>query len=615
VPGLNKGLPTRVSVTPSRTTAVNQSNNGTVLGAALLADTVVVHYKDGRSVWWGQRSYRYDVSAVRAVERGAGFEVLLMKDGTLQVIGSDLDPALAVPSEVGLVAQILVSNTSIYARTVTGEVFVWEPASRADAINLETMSTYAADLQSRGTFFVVRHIDGSMSAWNQVSSDTDELDIRSLRNVVDFRLDHTGIFYILESGELRYRWFATDTQTIREDVVSLTHPLRGFVSGVCSRSDEPTVFVRTDRGAVVRVRKEVSGFRLSRLDVEYATNEPVYCTDDLIFGFDSKGRVNAATLRTTGAHYSNQDLPVSFPDSLSGTLKLMVGHLGFYGSKPVGIVQFSDGSIRQFMHGSESAAIPYEVSKVHSLVRGQGYVGVVTPSGDALLWGDTSLRTIRKAIPLWAGDFIDINLDSSCAVGVHPDGSVIAWGEPDSCGGMSSAYPLTEIPDQIRNVRKIVSVGDFEPSAIVLRDDGTVWSWGGSAVEQLLPGTVAVTDTASSYGRTVFLHTDGSVTVTNNRTPQYVPPQVRDARLIAVNGSQVPGNYAYAALRTDGTLVVWNNSYAEEFTGFEQAIDIDLYADSVYVLLEDGKIAHWGSKYEIPTEVGTFIGVISEVEL
>jgi hypothetical protein len=573
----------------------------------VLPETIVVQYSDGRAVWWGQRVNDIPGESVLDYSSTSTFRVYALVDGTVRVLGDAPDSVRALPDGLHNVVQVAASDTYVVSRTSDGRVIGWGEATQSDVALYPTDVTDAVDIQTRNGLTLIRHRNGTLSIWGDTQNIYGKLQIESLRDLRDAVLLHNGLEFVTTKGILQRRSFDREKNIVVDFTVPMTVPVRELIRGNCDSFAAETM-VRTERGEIVSVAMVPVNLTAHHYEFEAVVNEPVVCADDVLIGFRQDGTVQLGTMMAPSEYYKYNRLPIRFPTSIPGAAEILIGKLSMYGALPVGLVRMNDKSLRQFSHGKETHAFPYEVNQVKSLVYGNSYVGIVSENGDALLWGDPAFRGEFKEIPPWAGDFIDINFDSYCGVGAHPDGSVIVWGHPDVCGNQNTQFPLTDVPPEIYGIRKIVSVTDDGQRATVLRADGNVVSWGGSQGFAIEPGLVDIIDVVSRDDKAMFLHQNKTVSVRWNMQPQFVPQQVYDVRLMAVGERN-------AVVRGDGVMVVWDERYAEEYPGFTDAIDIEILHKSMYVLKADGTLMHWGSIHEVPPDVGEYHGILKQVEL
>lgn len=117
-------------------------------------------------------------------------------------------------------------------------------------------------------------------------------------------------------------------------------------------------------------------------------------------------------------------------------------------------------------------------------------------------------------------------IGSSFSIGIKEDGTVWSWGG-DNNGVLARTvknYEDARLPSQVQGINDAVSVVAYD-QVLVLKKDGTVWSWGGNDYRQLgydtekrysdiprqIPELTDVVDIASSIGTSFVVKRDGTV--------------------------------------------------------------------------------------------------------
>ncbi|MDO7906587.1 stalk domain-containing protein [Paenibacillus sp. JX-17] len=160
---------------------------------------------------------------------------------------------------------------------------------------------------------------------------------------------------------------------------------------------------------------------------------------------------------------------------------------------------------------------------------------------------------------------------------VDKDGHVWTWGsnaEGQFGTGRATVYAASISPYRIKGLEQVKQVA-VSTGSLALRQDGSVWTWGGP-----LPGNQAN-------------HTEGS-----SRKPVQVKG-VRDVVQVEA------GYYAYYALQKDGTVWAWQNDSARlenttlsdtprQIQGLDQVTSIaDLGAEGMLALKKDGTVSEY----------------------
>lgn len=169
--------------------------------------------------------------------------------------------------------------------------------------------------------------------------------------------------------------------------------------------------------------------------------------------------------------------------------------------------------------------------------------------GSVAIWGSYSVSTI----PIWPGpglsNVIAVAGGSGFSLALRADGTVYGWGSGTS----------TNVPAGLNNVVSI-SAGS---QAMAVRADGTVAAWG-----------------VGASGQTT------------------IPPGLSNVIMVAA------GDTHSAALRRDGTVVVWGGSTAQKQTnlpaGLMQVVAIRAGGSQTLALRENGDVVGWGGSTPFP---------------
>ncbi len=117
-------------------------------------------------------------------------------------------------------------------------------------------------------------------------------------------------------------------------------------------------------------------------------------------------------------------------------------------------------------------------------------------------------------------------IGGSCSIGIKDDGTVWSWGHDfHGCLGRKiERYDQGYIPAQVQGIKDAVSVVAYD-QVLVLKKDGTVWSWGENDYRELgydtekrysdiprqIPGLNDVIDISVSSGTSYVVKKDGTV--------------------------------------------------------------------------------------------------------
>jgi sugar lactone lactonase YvrE len=155
------------------------------------------------------------------------------------------------------------------------------------------------------------------------------------------------------------------------------------------------------------------------------------------------------------------------------------------------------------------------------------------------------------------------------------DGTVEAWG-----------LGATNLPVDLTNVVQIAA-GDFD--LLALKNDGSVVSWKSTNVPPALANVVAIASgNASGNGIDLALKNDGSITAWWITPNPGEPDPILPSGLTNVTG--IAAGYGLAALKGDGTAVLWGNIYYDPLAGLSNIVAV---SPAGVALLATGGVVTW----------------------
>ena len=222
-----------------------------------------------------------------------------------------------------------------------------------------------------------------------------------------------------------------------------------------------------------------------------------------------------------------------------------------------------------------------------------------------------NMLSVPKAMK---GKVADISPGTTYGVGVDTDGKVYTWGYTK----ITDTIDLKKIPDEVRNA-KIVNVAAGYDHIVALDENGAIYVWGNTRLNQdMLPNDLAM---AKAYGKNLNIK---QIEASN----QFSAAVTEDGQLYLWGNGNVAdikvmkeyqGNIekvalttrAYVALTKDGAVV---------YSGFEKdnalvripeslssgVVDIAASSNAVAAVKEDGTVVVWGNATNNEAKVPEF---------
>ena len=227
--------------------------------------------------------------------------------------------------------------------------------------------------------------------------------------------------------------------------------------------------------------------------------------------------------------------------------------------------------------------------------------------GFVVFWGHGPLGAGLPMPPDITGGVTDIAAAPGHALALKTDGTVVAWGSPNT-------YGEATVPAGLRNVTAVAAGYNY---SLALDRAGTVTAWGDNSEGQLdVPvGLRNVMAIAAGGGRSVALRTDGTV-VQWGRTTDGFPMPTGLVNIIAI----AAGDSHALALRSDGTVVAWgNNPHAppgdssgplDVPPGLTDIVAIAGGSNHSLALKRDGHVFAWGNNTFGQTDVPAGLGSV-----
>ncbi len=311
------------------------------------------------------------------------------------------------------------------------------------------------------------------------------------------------------------------------------------------------------------------------------------------------------------------------------------------------------------------------ITDVKSVAAGYGHMVFVKNDGTVWACGRNSLgelgigdtNSINAAERVFGlSDVIDVAAGEDFSLVLHKDGTVWAWGNNyfGQIGDGSLGDVLRNIyiqtPTKVLNLDSVTDIAAGSYHSIALKNDGTVWMWGGFAeinnseppeakgIPTKVEGLTDVVAIASGYHHIVALKSDGSVwAMGNNHIGQLGIGSFEDKwEPVKVEGlNDIVGIFAGEdntfAIKSDGTVWACGANFYGEFgtvsskevnipvkiEGLDDVICVAACWESISIAKSDGTIWSLGDNYSgqlgnniteetyIPVEVKGITDIVS----
>lgn len=234
------------------------------------------------------------------------------------------------------------------------------------------------------------------------------------------------------------------------------------------------------------------------------------------------------------------------------------------------------------------------ISDVTSITGGKDHFLALKNDGTVWAWGRNGSgelgigTTVNSKIPVQVLGLDNITMLSGGSSGTHSlaiknDGTVWAWGSNfnGQLGNVTRNGPQKTIPIQVTSLNNIMNIVRGDTYTLALKNDGTVWAFGGNEYGELGNGTNGI-DTYSG-----------------------VPTQILGLSDI----SAIQASYGHAiALKNDGTAWAWGHNYYGELgngtnknsnipvmvNGLTEITQISIGKDHTHAMKNDGTVWSWG---------------------
>ncbi len=271
----------------------------------------------------------------------------------------------------------------------------------------------------------------------------------------------------------------------------------------------------------------------------------------------------------------------------------------------------SDGSVVTWgmnNNGGDSSAVANQLTSGVTAIRANfSSFAALKNDGSVVTWGDADGGNSSSVAAQLTSGVTAVYSNDNAFAAVKSNGSVVTWGDAE-LGGNSSAV-AAKLTSGVRMVQG--SMGAFA----ALKNDGSVVTWGGiyhggspDVIDQLANSLANVTVALASGVSRIYssdyafaaLKDDGSVVTWGYAYTGGDSSSVA-ARLTSGVTAISSSRRAFAALKSDGSVVTWGDGqYGGDSTGVASSLASGVAAvysnaESFAALKTDGSVVSWGN--------------------
>lgn len=306
--------------------------------------------------------------------------------------------------------------------------------------------------------------------------------------------------------------------------------------------------------------------------------------------------------------------------------------------------QLGNGS---YNNSSSPVKVP-ALCNVVAIAAGGNHTVALKSDGTVWAWGsnehgqlgyvtDAYFSSVAVQVPNLS-NISAISAGNSHTVALKTDGTVWAWGRNDYGQLGDGTTTAGRSPVQVKDLSDVVSVAVGGNYTVVLKRDGTVWTWGWNADGQLgyetvlnnhndtpkqVPNVSEVKLIAAGSSHTVVLKRDGTVwtwgwnysgqlgngTTTSSHDPEQVLNSLNPNQVLNGVASIAAGRMHTIALLNDGTLRSWglnssgqlgDDTYRDRLFAAQSGLNGVLVSvgagyDHTVAIKDDGTVWTWGT--------------------
>ncbi|MGZ9899180.1 Ig-like domain-containing protein [Shewanella gaetbuli] len=235
----------------------------------------------------------------------------------------------------------------------------------------------------------------------------------------------------------------------------------------------------------------------------------------------------------------------------------------------------TDGSVVTWgntLNGADSSAVAAQLTNITAITATDSAFAALKSDGTVVTWGDTANGGESTSVQAQLVNVKSVASTSTAFAALKGDGTVVTWGDT-ARGGDSSG-----VQAQLTNVKSITG-NDYAFAA--LKSDGNTVVWG----DTTQGGTVTVNNSAPVVRSLNRVTTSNTISSNNINT----------ADIISIAATQS----AFAALKSDGTVITWGDArYGGDSSSVQSLLtDIVTIIGNAYAfaaIKADGTVITWG---------------------
>jgi Ca2+-binding RTX toxin-like protein len=255
------------------------------------------------------------------------------------------------------------------------------------------------------------------------------------------------------------------------------------------------------------------------------------------------------------------------------------------------------GSKNGTNYGGDSSAVAKQLDgtiDVTSIKSNAYSFAAILADGSVVTWGNPSSGGNSNPVAKELDGTIDVTSvvsGSSSFAAIRTDGSVVTWGDSSSGGNSSS------VAKQLDGTIDVTAVVTNNSAFAAIRADGSVVTWGNSSYGG--SSSVITETTVWNWDYSWYYSWYGYGYYSTKETSTPVTKQLDGSVDVT---SIISNNYAFAAIRADGSVVTWgkgsgsdSSTVAKQLDGTIDVTSIKSNGSAYAALRADGSVVTWGN--------------------